>query len=96
MACRQRHDLLASKTKEGVWTHKERAGLKLDERLEGGVDLTFVAGHAAGLTWCVNASASTANPGLRSIGPQTLSTSLPLGRSTRLTSRSALGLSGKN
>ena len=45
MACRQRHDLLASKTKEWVWTDKERAGLLLDERLEGGVDLTFVAGH---------------------------------------------------
>ena len=44
MACRQRDELLAPTVEEWVGADDQRAGLKLDERGEGGVDLALGAG----------------------------------------------------
>ena len=52
---------------------------------------------ASGPIWRASASAATANPRLRSIGPYTLRISLPpAGSSTLCISRSEAGRSGKN
>ena len=44
MACRQRHDLLASAVEEWIGHHDEPAGLQLGEGRESRVDLVFRAG----------------------------------------------------
>ena len=44
MACRQRHDLLASAVEKRIGRHDERAGMQLDEGRQSRVDLVFRAG----------------------------------------------------
>jgi hypothetical protein len=44
MACRQHHELVAPAEEERFGGDDERAGMQLNERREGGVDLAFGAG----------------------------------------------------